>query len=101
MHNFFFFFNSCHFASVGKKPLPSVLPSGKPCNSKIVIEEDYSKETIYLNHYMTKTLDEFIRQKLNRNDAVFNKSLKLDYFWRINKQSEEKLQYLKDLGLMK
>ncbi len=95
------FFNSCHFASVGKKPLPSVLPSGKPCNSTIVINEDYSEETIYLNHYMTKTLDEFIKQKLNRNDAVFNKSLKLDYFWRINKQSEEKLQYLKDKGLMK
>ncbi len=92
-------FNSCHYASVGKKIVSSVLPSGKPCNSKIVIEEDYSEETIYLNHYMTKTLDEFIKQKLNRNDAVFNRNLKLDYFWRINEKTEDKIQYLKDMGL--
>ena len=96
--------NSCHFGSLdiyGEKLIPSVLPSGKPCKSKTIIEEDYSEETIYLNHYMTKTLDEFIKQKLNRNDAVFNKSLKLNYFWRINKKTPEKEKYLKDMGLEK
>ena len=90
--------NSCHFGSFDRtntKIIPSILPSGKKCNSKTVIEEDYSEETIYLNHYMTKTLDEFINQKLNRNDAVFNKSLNLNYFWRINKITPEKLEYIK------
>ncbi len=79
----------------------SCLPSGKPCESGVEIKEDYSGETIFLNHYMTKTLDEFINQKLNRNDAVFNKSLKLDYFWRINKKTQQKLDYLKEKGIIK
>lgn len=81
------------------KILQSVLPSGKPCNSGVRIMEDYSQEKIYLNHYMTKTLDEFINQKLNRNDAVFNRALKVDYFWRINKKNKEKIEYLKNMGL--
>lgn len=94
-------FYSVHYAKsiVTKKILPSVLPSGKVCNSGVRIYEDYSKEKIYLNHYMTKTLDEFINQKLNRNDAVFNQKLKIDYFWRINDKNEEKLKYLKEKGL--
>lgn len=95
--------NSCHYGSFyspsGTKIIPSVLPNGKPCNSKVAITEDYSDQTIYLNHYMTKTLDEFIKQKLNRNDAVFNKSLKMNYFWRINKKTQEKLDYIKNMGL--
>ena len=96
------YINSCHFGcldKIGEKLIPSVLPSGKPCKSRTVINEDYSEETIYLNHYMTKTLDEFINQKLNRNDAVFNKALKLNYFWRVNKKTPEKEKYLKDMGL--
>lgn len=93
--------NSCHYASFynTNEPIPSILPSGKPCNSKTVIEEDYSNETIFLNHYMTKTLSEFIKQKLNRNDAVFNVSLKMNYFWRINKKTQDKIDYLKNMGL--
>lgn len=95
------YINSCHYGSFGNtnEPMPSVLPSGKPCNSKTAIYEDYSGETVFINHYMTKTLDEFINQKLNRNDAVFNVSLKMNYFWRINKKTPEKLEYLKKLGL--
>lgn len=95
------YINSCHYASGRNsyEPIKSVLPSGKPCNSKTVIEEDYSQETIYLNHYMTKTLSEFIKQKLNRNDAVFNTNLKINYFWRINKKTLDKIAYLKNMGL--
>ena len=92
------YINSCHFGCfgvTGEHLIPSVLPSGKPCKSRTEIKEDYSEETIYLNHYMTKTLDEFINQKLNRNDAVFNKSLKMNYFWRINKKTKEKEDYIK------
>ena len=79
--------------------IPSILPSGRQCFSRVVIKEDYRFESLFLNHYMTKSLSEFINQKLNRNDAVFNVSLKLDYYWRINKKTKEKLEYLKNLGL--
>ena len=93
---------SPHFASFLNRDniIPSILPSGKVCYSKVAIEEDYSNETIYLHHYMTKSLSEFIEQKLNRTDAVFGNTLVLDYYWRINKKTKEKLDYLKDLGLI-
>ena len=93
---------SPHFASIYHRDniLPSVLPSGRYCNSKVVIYEDYSKENVFLHHYMTKTLSEFVEQKLNRNDAVYNTSLKLDYFWRINAKTPQKLEWLKKKGLL-
>ena len=50
---------------------------------------------------MTKTISEFVKQKMNRTDAVFgNRILDLNYFWRINKKTDEKLKYLKDMGLV-
>lgn len=89
--------DSPHFV----RGLPSCLPSGKPCKmSGVRILDDYKGETIFLHHYMTKSLDEFINQKLNRNDAVFNNTIRLDYYWRINKKTKEKLDYLKVKGLI-
>lgn len=92
---------SPHFASYKKRDnvIPSVLPSGRPCWSKIEIKEDYRYETIYMNHYMTKSLSEFVEQKLNRNDAVFNTKIALDYYWRINEKTNEKLEWLKERNL--
>ena len=94
---------SPHFASIKTRDnvIPSILPSGRPCWSKVVITENYSRETIFLNHYMTKSLSEFVDQKLNRNDAVYNQALTLDYFWRINTKNQAKLNYLKERGLIK
>ena len=93
---------SPHFASIGNRDniIPSILPSGKLSFSKVVIEEDYSNETVYLHHYMTKTLSEFVEQKLKRTDAVFGNTIALDYYWRINKKTPEKLEYLKNMGLI-
>lgn len=94
---------SPHFASFFTREniIPSVLPSGKPCYSSIAIREDYSKEPpIFLHHYMTKTISEFIVQKLNRTDAVFGDNLGLNYFWRINKRTKAKEDYLKSIGLL-
>lgn len=93
---------SPHFASYKKRDnvIPSILPSGKPCWSKVEIKEDYRYENIYINHYMTKSLSEFVNQKLNRNDAVFNTSIALDYYWRINEKTPEKLEWLKEKGLI-
>lgn len=94
-------FTSVHFAI--HKPntlLRSCLPSGKLCESATTIYEDYSKEVVFLNHYMTKSLTEFIEQKMNRTDAVFeDRRLKLDYYWRINEKTKDKEEFLKNLGL--
>ena len=94
---------SPHFASFGKRDnvIPSILPSGKKCVSKVAIREDYSNENIFVYHYMTKSLDEFINQKLNRTDAVYEDiSISLDYYWRINKKTVEKIQFLEKRGLL-
>lgn len=95
-------FRSAHVASYGKKEniAPSVLPSGKQCLSTHQIKEDYSEETVYLHHYITKSLSEFIKQKMNRTDAIFEKRiLGLSYYWRVNKQTKEKQEYInKNMG---
>ena len=87
---------SPHFASFGNRDniIPSILPSGRWCNSKVSIMENYSNEKVFLHHYMTKTLSEFLEQKLNRTDAVFGNTLPLDYYWRINEKTKEKLDYI-------
>ena len=94
-------FHSVHYANFYDQYhiIPSVLPSGRHCISGVALKENYMFEIVFLNHYMTKSLSEFINQKLNRNDAVFNVNLKLDYYWRINKKTKEKLEYLEKLGL--
>ena len=94
---------SPHFASkiTRNNILKSCLPSGKPCYSGVVIKENYSEESVYLHHYMTKSLSEFVDQKMNRTDAVFgNINIKLDYYWRINKKTPQKLEWLKQRGLL-
>lgn len=80
--------------------IPSMLPSGAPCWSRIVIKESYKRECVFLNHYMTKSLSEFFKQKLNMTDAVFGDNLGLNYFWRINKHTKAKEDYLKSVGLL-
>lgn len=91
---------SPHFASFRTRDnvIPSILPSGKPCLSKVAIKEDYSNEKVFLHHYMTKSLSEFLEQKMNRTDAVYGDTLKLNYYWRINKKTPEKIEYLRSLG---
>lgn len=92
---------SPHFASIGSRDnvIPSILPSGAICNSRVAINENYDNEKVFLHHYMTKSLSEFINQKLNRTDAVYGDNLPLNYYWRINKKTPEKIAYLKNMGL--
>lgn len=94
--------SSPHFASIGDRHniIASCLPSGKPCYSGVAINEDYSQEHVYLYHYMTKSLSEFCDQKLTRTDAVYGYKIPLDYYWRINKKTPEKIAYLKERGLL-
>ena len=94
-------FNSVHYATRNDRIIPSCLPNGKICNSLVEIKENYENNNVFLNHYITKSLSEFIKQKFNRTDAVFeDRQLKLNYYWRVNKQTKEKIDYLKNLGLM-
>ena len=95
------YLSSPHYALRKNHDIKSVLPSGKPATARVRIRQNYSKETVFLNHYMTKTLSEFAAQKLNRHDAVYGSNISLDYFWRINKKTPEKLQWLKDHGYIK
>ena len=88
--------HSCHYI----KGLKSCYPSGKECQSNKIELIDYDDECVFMYHYMTKTLDEFIKQKLNRGDAVWEtRSIDFSYFWRINEKTEEKLEYIKNMGL--
>ena len=93
---------SPHFASHEKREnlLKSCLPSGAECNSKVVIYECYDNEKVYINHYMTKTLKEFVEQKLNRSDAVYGYNIKLNYYWRVNAITMEKVAYLRKRGII-
>ena len=93
-------FVSVHFASRNNQVLLSCLPSGKICRSLVEIKEDYSQEKVFMHHYMTKSLSEFVKQKMNRTDAVFGKrQLDMSYYWRLNEKTKEKLDYLKSIGL--
>lgn len=94
---------SVHYASTldNRIPITECYPSGKLTYDEIVITEDqYINETIYINHYMTKTLSEFIEQKLGRGDAVKSKrKIDMSYFFEINKISEAKLKFIQERGL--
>lgn len=56
-------------------------------------------DNCYIRHYKTKTLSEFCEQKLNL-PRVFRQShiRTMDYYFRINEETPEKLQYIKEKG---
>lgn len=85
---------SNHWCKINGDLPKQVMPDGDPTSVKISGARNC--EEAYINHYMTKTLDEFINQKLARGtDASFgDRVIDLEYFWRINKKTEEKILYL-------
>lgn len=95
-----------HFAwGKNKLPLKTCFPSGKinpesAATLYIKPQGEYQKtEIVYLNHYMTKTLKEFLDQKYNTPDVMvqlFPKSRNLDYYWHLNKKTPEKEEYIKN-----
>lgn len=93
--------NKIYLLLMNREQAPQNLPSGRVCNSGVEIKEDYSHEKVFLNHYMTKSLSEFVKQKVNRGDAVFaNRKIDFWYYWRINKKTKAKERYLQDMGLI-
>ena len=84
--------------------LITCFPSGKRNQDSaatlyIKPQGEYQKtETVYLNHYMTKTLKEFLDQKYNTPDVMVQPTMirrNLDYFWHLNKKTPEKEAYIK------
>lgn len=69
-----------------------VTPWGEP----LVVPDAFHSTWIdyaHINHYMTKTLYEFLNTKFHRGDAMFNtRSITLDYYWHYNTKTLEKLQ---------
>ena len=62
---------------------------------------DIESQSVYLNHYMTKTLGEFLRYKVNRMHRLDWPSVNdgLDYFFRINEKTDEKMEYIRSYAL--
>lgn len=57
-------------------------------------------DTLYLRHYSTKTIGEWVRNKMqrgipDRSEIMWKKLLNLETFFRYNKKTEEKVLYAK------
>lgn len=78
--------------------LDAVNVLGEPCENKNQHENNIILNTCWINHYRTKTIGEYIRQKLYRGGANNNPGrYTLDYFWKINKKTDEKIAYAKKI----
>lgn len=60
---------------------------------------DYSFDNAKIKHYVTKSLEEFIMRKMGAicADNENNKPYNLEYYWRVNKKTDEALKALADL----
>lgn len=85
---------SNHWGTFDGRLPKQIMPDGVQTTGKV--SGLHNCEEAYINHYMTKTLSEFINQKLARGtDASFgNRKIDFNYFWRINKKTPEKLKYI-------
>ena len=54
------------------------------------------KYSCYINHYMTKTLSEFIKYKYSRWKSGSVESNPFEYYFSINKKTPEKIAYIKE-----
>ena len=65
--------------------------------------QEYTFENAYIKHFSTKTLDEFIHNKMvrglgDRTLADYMKIVPLNDFFKINNITEEKIDYLRNNG---
>ena len=59
-------------------------------------------ETAFIRHYRTKTIGEWIKNIMKRGDVFYSgekarEILSLDFFFRYNKKTEEKVKYAETL----
>ena len=86
-----------HSAFTNGKVVGACTTRGTPCFQENHVRdiEGIIDDSAYINHYMTKTLEEFLNQKYGRGDAMFSKrSIDISYYWRINRPTPEKLAFI-------
>lgn len=72
--------------------------NGSPFDSSLV------RYDVYIRHYYTKTIDEWVRHKMGRSYADYKRFSNIDYyplstFFKYNNKTEDKLKYLKEHGI--
>lgn len=80
---------------------------GFPCwyngdaKHQVNIGEKYVWDCAYIKHYRFKTIQEFVDVKLKNWNQKYIKSkwINLDEFFKLNKKTPEKIQYLKSIGI--
>jgi len=78
----------------GMDYLKTYYPSGKRSMAMHFIL-NYDNETVYINHYRTKTLSEFLKYKLPRQNRILTCSgFNLNYYFNVNKWTQEKQDYV-------
>lgn len=95
---------SAIFLPFGKRLRPlAIRPNGQVVKASSQLPLEYS--TAYLKHYYTKTIEEFVNVKLMRGDVAYpggihpNPQAALKVFFSINNKTQEKLDYLKSIGI--
>lgn len=90
-----------HYGSkLQRMPLNTCYPSGLNCTNEalsyyVSLKHIQDTETVWLNHYQTKTIAEFMRQKYMLPDVVRQHiNRRLDYFWHYNRRTPEKEAYI-------
>lgn len=95
---------SCHFFTKSpKQTLNTVYSNGEEDNSFPIYptslwHNGFVEGRGYIRHYMTKTLSEFVKKKMNRTggnrpDTTKN-NYRLEYFFGINEITQDKIDYL-------
>ena len=64
--------------------------------------QKYDFSRAYIKHFSMKTIDEYFNKKRIRGQAdrcysTFEKQYKIDYFFKLNEKTEEKLNYIKNI----
>jgi hypothetical protein len=82
---------NCHFC----RGLISCYPGGQPTQAKRYLLDYPADETIFLNHYRTKTLKEFLMTKLVRQNRIFSSTpvTLTHYYFKVNQWTQEKQDY--------
>lgn len=94
-------FRSAHFPTAETGRVCDSLGHERPTNSNLCEEPQF--EVAYIRHYITKTLEEYIVNKLRRKGSGNRTSrnakcrLTLKYFWLRNEKTAEKVAYAKQI----
>lgn len=81
---------NCHYC----RGLETAYPSGTRTPAKRYLM-DYDGDPVFLNHYRTKTLREFLETKLVRQNRIYSSTpiTLRDYYFRVNTWTQEKQDF--------